>query len=60
MKSNSNYPEENMVKLIFPKYFAGRIHTTNVITLFTIVTHLHVLQKMPDKTHIVIKTMRLL
>jgi hypothetical protein len=49
MKSNSNYPEENMIKLISPKYFTGRIHTTNVITLFTTVTRLHVSYKMPDK-----------
>ncbi len=60
MKYDSNCPEENMIKLILPKYFTGSIHTTNVITLFAIATHLHVVYKMADKTHIVSKTIHLL
>ena len=60
MKCNSNYPEENVVKLILPKYFTDSIHTTNVITLFAIDTYLHVVYETPDKTHNVRQTMHLL
>ena len=48
-KHNSDDPEDHMLKLILVKHFPGRVHITNVKTLFTMVEYLHKMLKPHDE-----------
>jgi hypothetical protein len=49
-----------MVYPVAYNYFTQRIHTTNVVTQFAIITQLHIMHVTPDKMHIVKKALPLL